>query len=199
MSAPNRTRLALLGFLSWGPMSGYGLKRMIEGSISNFWTESYGQIYPMLRQLEAEGLAKTASAEKGGRGRTLYAITPAGRAELASWLAAAVEPRPLRNELLLKLFFGALVKPAAARRHLEKYRGGRVALLARYARIRATLEALASPPPHLPYWLITLSYGESEARAQLRWAESALATLATAPRRKEPRHAPVRRRSPRKR
>jgi DNA-binding PadR family transcriptional regulator len=198
MSAPNRTRLALLGFLSWGPLSGYGLKRMIEGSISNFWTESYGQIYPMLRQLEAEGLAKTASAEKGGRGRTLYAITPAGRGELARWLEAAVEPRPLRNELLLKLFFGALVKPRAACRHLEGYRDERVALLARYARIRAALEAIASPPPHLPYWLITLSYGESEARAQLRWAESALATLAAAPR-KEPRHAPVRRRRARKR
>jgi DNA-binding PadR family transcriptional regulator len=198
MGAPNRTRLALLGFLSRGPMSGYGLKRMIEGSISNFWTESYGQIYPMLRQLEAEGLARTASAEKGGRGRTLYAITPAGRAELTSWLAAPVEPRPLRNELLLKLFFGALAKPVAARRHLETYRDQRVALLARYARIRGELEGLASPSSHLPYWLITLSYGEGEARAQLRWAESALATLAAAPE-KEPRHAPVRRRRSRKR
>ena len=27
MSAPNRTRLALLGFLSWGPMNGYRLKQ----------------------------------------------------------------------------------------------------------------------------------------------------------------------------
>ena len=169
-------------------MNGYRLKQLIEGSISNFWTESYGQIYPMLRQLEDEGLAKARSAEQGGRSRTTYAITAAGRAELARWLAAPVEPRPLRNELLLKLFFGRQAEPAAARRHLEKYRDERAALLARYARIRATLEGIAAPPPHLPYWLITLSYGESEARAQLGWAESALVELGTAPT-KEPRRA----------
>ena len=198
MSAPNRTRLALLGFLSWGPMNGYRLKQLIEGSISNFWTESYGQIYPMLRQLEDEGLAKARSAEQGGRSRITYAITAAGRAELARWVAAPVEPRPLRNELLLKLFFGRQAEPAAARRHLENYRDERAALLARYARIRATLESIAAPPAHLPYWLITLSYGESEARAQLSWAESALADLGAAPR-KEPRHAAARRRRARQR
>jgi DNA-binding PadR family transcriptional regulator len=193
MSAPNRTRLALLGFLSWGPLSGYRLKQLIEGSISNFWTESYGQIYPMLRQLEREGLAQASSARQGGRGRTVYAITEAGRAELSRWLATPVEPRPLRNELLLKLFFGALARPAELRRHIESFRAERAALLARYARIRAALEDVASPPPHLPYWLMTLSYGESEARAHQRWADAALTTLPTASTR-EPRRAAIRRR-----
>jgi PadR family transcriptional regulator AphA len=192
MSPPNRTRLALLGFLSWGPLSGYRLKQLIEGSISNFWTESYGQIYPMLRQLDRQGLAK-ARAAQGGRGRTVYAITPAGRAELARWLAEPTLPRPPRNELLLKLFFGAYAKPAELRRHLETFRAERAALAARYRKTRATLEAVAEPPPHLPYWLITLSYGESEVSAQTRWADAALARLAAAPR-KEPRRATSRRR-----
>jgi len=192
MSAPNRTRLALLGFLSWGPLSGYRLKQLIEASISNFWTESYGQIYPMLRQLEREGLAKAASARQGGRGRTVYTITEAGRAELARWLATPVEPRPLRNELLLKIFFGAHAPPKELRRHIESFRGERAELLARYARIRAALEGMESPPAHLPYWLMTLSYGESEARAQQRWADATLASLPTAPT-KETRRAPPRR------
>jgi DNA-binding PadR family transcriptional regulator len=193
MSVPNRTRLALLGFLAWGPLSGYRLKQLIEISISNFWTESYGQIYPMLRQLEREGLAKAASARKGGRERTVYAITAAGRAELSRWLEAPVEPRPPRNELLLKLFFGANARPAELRRHIESFRRERAELLARYARIRAALEGIASPPAHLPYWLMTLSYGESEARAHQRWADAALARLPTAPT-KESRRASTRRR-----
>jgi len=191
MSGPNRTRLALLGFLSWGPMSGYRLKQLIEMSISNFWTESYGQIYPMLRQLEREGLARASGARKGARPRTLYAITPAGRTELSRWLAAPVEPRPPRNELLLKLFFGARSDPGAPRRHLEAYRADRAGLLARYAHIRTMLEDVARPPPHMPWWLMTLNYGEREAKAQLQWAESALAGLAPAPR-KESRHAAAR-------
>jgi PadR family transcriptional regulator AphA len=191
MSAPNRTRLALLGFLSWGPLSGYRVKQLIEISISNFWTESYGQIYPMLRQLEREGLAR-ARASKGGRGRTTYAITEAGRAELGRWLAEPTAPRPPRNELLLKLFFGRYAKPAELRRHLEKFRAERVAEAARHRGTRKMLESIEKPPPHLPYWLMTLSYGETEAAAQLRWADAALATLA-APR-KEPRRAARRRR-----
>jgi DNA-binding PadR family transcriptional regulator len=191
MSAPNRTRLALLGFLSWGPLSGYRLKQLIEISISSFWTESYGQIYPMLRQLEREGLAKARTA-KGGRGQTTYAITEAGRAELARWLGEATAPRPPRNELLLKLFFGRYAKPAELRRQLESYRAERAALAARYEKTRAMLEAIADPPPHLPYWLLTLRYGESEVAFQLRWADAALATLAAPT--KEPRRATPRRR-----
>jgi PadR family transcriptional regulator, regulatory protein AphA len=192
MSPPNRTRLALLGFLSWGPLSGYRLKQLIEISISNFWTESYGQIYPMLRQLDREGLAK-ARAAKGGRSRTVYEITPAGRAELARWLVEPALPRPPRNELLLKLFFGTYAKPAELRRHLERFRGERAALAARYRGTRAMLEAIPKPPPHLPYWLLTLSYGESEVAAQLRWADAALATLA-APTKESRRATPRRRR-----
>jgi DNA-binding PadR family transcriptional regulator len=198
MAPPNRTRLALLGFLSWGPMSGYGLRKLIDASISNFWTESYGQIYPMLRQLEREGLAKSTKSAQGKRGRTVYTITAAGRAELERWLAAPVEPRPLRNELLLKLFFGARSETAVARRHLETYRAERAGLLARYAKIRIMLEGIERPPPHLPWWLLTLAYGEREAKAQLQWAESALAGLAPAPR-KESRHAPDRRKRARRR
>jgi DNA-binding PadR family transcriptional regulator len=192
MSAPNRTKLALLGFLSWGPLSGYRLKQLIEISISNFWTESYGQIYPMLRQLEREGLAK-ARAAKGGRGRKTYAITEAGRAELARWLGEPTAKRPPRNELLLKLFFGRYAKPAELRRHLEEFRAERAAEAARYRDTRQMLESIPKPPPHLPYWLLTLSYGESETAAQLRWADAALATLAAAPP-KEPRRATPRRR-----
>ena len=45
MSQPNRTKTALLGFLSWGPMSGYDVRQLIEGSIANFWSEGYHFIW----------------------------------------------------------------------------------------------------------------------------------------------------------
>jgi len=53
----NKTRFAVLGLLSIRPMSGYDLKQVIESSTRNFWSESYGQIYPVLRELTAGGLA----------------------------------------------------------------------------------------------------------------------------------------------
>ena len=49
------SRFAILGVLSLGAMSGYDVKKLIERSIAHFWNESYGQIYPSLNRLAAEG------------------------------------------------------------------------------------------------------------------------------------------------
>jgi DNA-binding PadR family transcriptional regulator len=46
-----KSKYAILGMLSIAPMSGYDIKKQVETSISNFWSESYGQIYPALRNL----------------------------------------------------------------------------------------------------------------------------------------------------
>jgi len=63
VSRENKSRYALLGMLSYMPMSGYDLRKFIESSTSNFWSESYAQIYPMLKQLTREGLT-TSHTEK---------------------------------------------------------------------------------------------------------------------------------------
>jgi hypothetical protein len=65
------------------------------------------------------------------------------------------------------------------------------ALLERYASVRQRLRGSSSPD--LPYWLITLSYGEHRCRALLQWCEETLRTLhrlarrpAARPRRRRP-------------
>ncbi len=59
---------ALLGMLTMGATSGYELKQRIERSIGNFWSESYGQIYPTLKRLEREGLVEAAPVSQGRAG-----------------------------------------------------------------------------------------------------------------------------------
>ena len=56
--AGGATAKALLGLLSIGPMSGYDLRQLIPWSIGQFWNESYGQIYPALKQMTADGLVE---------------------------------------------------------------------------------------------------------------------------------------------
>src|SRR5271170_2548708 len=104
---------ALLGMLTMEPMSGYKLKQRIQCTIGNFWSESYGQIYPALKRLEKKGLVQ-ARAE-GKRARKVYSITGAGRAHLRVWLEIEPRRRGARNELLLKLFFGALAPAESLR------------------------------------------------------------------------------------
>ena len=63
------TSEALLGLLTIEPMSGYDLGLVIRDSIGHFWNESYGQIYPNLKRLAAEGLvAAKDGAAKGKAG-----------------------------------------------------------------------------------------------------------------------------------
>ena len=66
MTKENKSKYALLGILSMCPGSGYDIKKLMEQSTSNFWSESYGQIYPILKQLVAADLA-TRHTEKQER------------------------------------------------------------------------------------------------------------------------------------
>ena len=188
----------MLGFLSWGPLSGYGLRKVIDGSVSNFWTESYGRIYPMLKELEEEGLATSVEASTpGGRPTKTYSITDAGQRELAIWLGDdEIGPMPRRNEMLLKLFFAARVEGLEPERIVEAFRESKLEELERYAETREELESTANPPPDMAYWKVTLRYGELEARAHVEWADETLKILADAVAAADAAHAGARSASP---
>ena len=112
MAKENKSRYAVLGMLSLRPMSGYDLKKYIELGTSNFWSESYGQIYPMLKQLAEEGLTSSHVEKREGRPeRHVYTLTDKGWDALRHWLTEPVESQLARNELLLKLFFGCDTPP----------------------------------------------------------------------------------------
>ncbi len=172
------TRFALLGLLSLGPCSGYGLKKLAEQSIAHFWSESYGQIYPTLRRLEAERLATR--REEAGRGRPdrqVYTLTRAGRRELERWLVLPARFEPPRSELLLRLFFGGQAPLAASRRQVEAFRALHRHLLERYDQVERGLRARYARHPGLRWWLMTLSFGRYRSRAFCDWCEETLAAL----------------------
>jgi len=51
----NKSKYAIMGMLSMGPVSGYDIKKRFEESLSYFWNESYGQIYPILKKITQTG------------------------------------------------------------------------------------------------------------------------------------------------
>ena len=78
--AHGHLRLYLLSLLDQSPMHGYELIQALEDRSGGTYTPSAGTIYPRLAKLEDEGLV-TKSTD--GR-KTVYAITDAGKAELAT-------------------------------------------------------------------------------------------------------------------
>ena len=95
----NQTAYVILGLLSIEPnQSGYDIHKTVEGSVGYFWGESYGQIYPTIKRLAAEGLIEPSKATSSARPqRRQYCLTDAGRARLQEWLAVPYRDDPPRN------------------------------------------------------------------------------------------------------
>jgi PadR family transcriptional regulator AphA len=102
----------ILGALAIKPRSsGYEIKCLVDRSTRFFWAASYGQIYPELRRLEAQGLIESEADDQGGRKRNRYQLTAAGRERLREWLLEPSGVYEVRDEGLLKLFFARVLEP----------------------------------------------------------------------------------------
>ncbi|PYN43899.1 MAG: PadR family transcriptional regulator [Candidatus Rokuibacteriota bacterium] len=158
-------------------MSGYDVKKLIERSIAHFWNESYGQIYPVLNRLAAEGFAaRRREKQRGKPDRHVYSLTEKGRGELARWLAVPARYEPFRSELLLKLFLGDAGRAADSIAQIEHYEATQRGLLETYLGIERRLREEMAGHPQLPFSLVTLHYGQHRCRAMLAWcAESSRA------------------------
>ncbi len=167
---------ALLGILSLGAMSGYELRQTIAGSIGNFWSESFGQIYPTLKRLESDGLIRGAEGDRAGS--TVYSLTDAGRERLLEWLAVMPRAQVNRDESLLKLFFGNLAAPENVQEHITERRRLAAESLARFERMEPEMRREHAGHAGLPFWLMTLRYGIAEAQMTLAWCDETLAELA---------------------
>ncbi len=163
------TDYAVLAALSLSPMSGYELRDFISTSIGNFWNESFGQLYPALKRLEAAALARSADKPTGKRPRKVYSITAAGRRAARAWLAQPPLPQPPRSELLLKIFFAHQISPAQVAAHIALLTQQSQALLQRYRSIAAALKLEHPRDPRLRFWLATVRFGELRCQAELAW------------------------------
>ncbi|MFZ0393926.1 MAG: PadR family transcriptional regulator [Terracidiphilus sp.] len=173
----SRTAYVVLGMLAvGGDRSGYDIRKAIETSVGYFWGESYGQIYPALKQLSAQGLAKP-GGRPGKQRRQAYRITAAGRRVLRHWLAAPFQNDPPRNEFLLKLFFGAEADPSLAIAHIRELERRNLQSLRAMEEIESAAPRANSGEPGLKYWMLTLRLGKAMTQAALDWGKEALAEL----------------------
>lgn len=103
----------LLGFINYQPMTGYAIKQAMERSTMYFWHAYHSQIYTTLRQLEEEGLLISEVDESDDRmSRRVYTITEEGQVALQEWLEQPMTERsPVKEPLLVRIFFSALRDP----------------------------------------------------------------------------------------
>lgn len=174
------TDYALLGVLAQGgAMSGYDARAYIEMSISQFWSESFGQIYPALERLRRSRLVRCRADAESPRSRKVYEITDAGRKTLAEWLAMPPEPERPRSESLLKTFLGDQAAPGVAVGHLRDLAESMERRAAALEQVEASVRASDAGARSLPYSVASIRAGIHLSRARAAWAREAIELIET--------------------
>ncbi len=119
-------RNAILGLLAQRPRHGYLLRAEFEALAGGegIWDVKPAQVYSTLARLAEAGLVReTRVAGGAGPDKRVYAITPAGRRELASWFEAGVETGRPRDEFFVKLMLAIGAAPGRPYRVIRAQRG----------------------------------------------------------------------------
>lgn len=97
---------AILGFLDYGPMSGYDLKKLFDQSVAHFWSATQSHIYKALEELENDGMVESQIIQQEGKpNRKQYKITDVGKAELRRWVSTPLPVESKRSAWLIQVFF----------------------------------------------------------------------------------------------
>ena len=160
-------RAVLLGFLTRGDLTGYELKRAMDESVGFFFGASYSSIYPTLKNLEEEGLVRSALVVQSGRpNKNVYSLTLEGRACFLDTLEEPPAEDSFRSEFLMQLFFGRHQDPERVLALIEGYRAGLRNSLRRLQETERAVGEVATP-----YELMCLRFGLTRYEATLSWLE----------------------------
>ncbi|MEK3761245.1 PadR family transcriptional regulator [Paenibacillus sp. FSL R7-0337] len=101
----------ILGILMKEALTGYQIKQLLENVFSNFYSSSYGTIYPTLTRMEKEGLITKENVLQDGKpNKNLLNITPKGRECFNTYLLAPLEGDSIRkSDFMMRLYFGEFV------------------------------------------------------------------------------------------
>jgi DNA-binding PadR family transcriptional regulator len=172
------TSFAILGLLALRRWPVYELAKQVKRSLSHFWPRAESNLYAEAKRLVGGGYAAAERLRTGERARTVYAITPKGRAALRDWLAQPGGEVRFESEPLLKVFFADQGSPAALRATI-------VAIGATAAQQQAGMRAIAAEyragtgpfPERLALALLSVRQVWDQLAATASWSRRALRTV----------------------
>lgn len=166
---------AILGLLARQPRTGYELARRMDLPVGWFWTASHSQIYPELARLHDDGLVSHEDiVGPGPRQTKRYSATREGMRALRAWVASDLQPQPVRDLEVLRLWSVWTVAPDAA---LDLVRNARAEHSARLAVYQVELDSVTGEPtayvPSHPDFAsrVTLEGGVRSRRLAIEWLD----------------------------
>lgn len=124
MARTSLTKFSILGILTLKKrISGYEIKQMMDYGVERIWHASYGQIYPLLKNLEKDGLIRSFQVGQDKKpDKKEYQITKAGKDILDSWLGKVPSLPKSKNEIILKVAFANNYKKEELIKLIQEYK-----------------------------------------------------------------------------
>jgi PadR family transcriptional regulator AphA len=172
---------AILGLLSWQPLSGYDLKKIISESEVFYWSGNNNQIYTALIRLHTDGLVtRQVQLQESLPAKKVYSITQAGLAELRRWLLSTVELPEVRNPFLIQLAWADLLTADELDDLLARY-DAEIDLKLRMLQEKSSRPALAPgrTPREIDLWEQVSQHLLSTYRNELDWVRQMRQELRT--------------------
>jgi DNA-binding PadR family transcriptional regulator len=169
-------RQGLLALLDERQMHGYQLRQEFEARTGGTWPVNIGQVYTTLNRLQRDDLVMETDHREDGS--VLYALTDAGRAEVALWWVTPVQRgTPSRDELAIKLALAVSAGGVDVTAVVQQQRTESMRALQEYTRLKARVPDPADADDLA--WLLVLDSLIFATEAEVRWLDHAEHRIAT--------------------
>jgi PadR family transcriptional regulator, regulatory protein AphA len=177
---------AMLGILSYGPMTGYNLKKVFDKSISQVWVASLSQMYRELSSLEKKGYVSSHVQKQEDRpDKKVYTLTEEGENAFNNWLRDFPEKLSFaqRDAFMLRIFFGSKLEKEEIINQFQRF------ILEKNQHLRTLNEIeknfsrcsgeflLESSEKEELFWHFTIKKGKMTLKTLISWAEECIEEL----------------------
>ena len=115
-------KYAILGMLSYKPLTGYDLKKIMQDSSFMPWSGNNNQIYKALLELDDNDFVTSEVChQESSPSKKIYTITESGLAELKKWLQSMPETFEIKKPFLIQLAWADLLNDEELEELLNKY------------------------------------------------------------------------------
>lgn len=173
---------SILGFLSYGSMTGYDLAKAFGSSVKFFWYAQTSHIYLELNKLEQKEFVTcevVVQTEKPSK--KLYSITEQGKNEFFRWLSSDSHEfsKGIKNAFLMKVFFSGCNPPEQCIAMLKSFSDDCSKYLNEMNDIPGSIEQYGKlvDPYEKIYWGLAADFGYSYIRMCMDWADRCIKKL----------------------
>ncbi|MFZ6027561.1 MAG: PadR family transcriptional regulator [Chloroflexota bacterium] len=172
----------ILGLLAVRERTIYEIKKILEETVSLFYSASFGSINSAIEKMLSKGRVSVRESVENGRFKKIYAITPVGYAALQEWLGSKIPQERVKEPALTRLFFMGLLDSKKRIQVLADHLKTLQETLATLDAMEAETQKAEIPPEKrdlAAFQHLTLKYGRAYYAFNIQWYQNLLDELQT--------------------